>query len=82
MSCPGILADLAIAFRDPAERHTYVARNPDFPAWLRDAVQRIARDDADTDEQIQLFKLVANFVADDGKLRELLPEAPADPRCR
>lgn len=65
-SCTAFLSDLAIAFRDPDERHTYVARHPDFPAWFRDVVRQTSDDETDREQRIAVFKVVANFVADDG----------------
>ena len=64
--CTAFLSDLAISLRDPDERHTYVRRHPEFPQWFRDVVRRTAGDDADREERIAVFKVVANFVADDG----------------
>ncbi|GHJ85612.1 hypothetical protein NliqN6_2014 [Naganishia liquefaciens] len=78
-SSPG-LASLAVAFRDPAQRHDYATAHPEFMPWLGRVVERVREtttqgdgdgDDADA-ELGELCKLVANFVADDDTNRSLI----------
>jgi hypothetical protein len=65
-ACGPTLTDLAVSFRDPATRQTYAAKNPEFIPWLADVVRHVQEGTGDADA-VPLYKLVANFVADNGQ---------------
>lgn len=75
------LTHLATAFRDPSIRNTYDQETPNFAGWLDQVINRVRGGLNDHDdgfltlggadgrkELVEIMRVVANFVADNGEL--------------